>query len=438
MNLKSGDHLCILKKSIIFDSQLCFSILSPSLAVGVNKLEIDVVAPGILAEEITDRSSVKNMFTVKWVSNTSDINEDIDSAIAYMLPFETPRPRIDRTKYLWGPHQSGKKGLTSYKCLGHSYICNKCERIYKSEVSTCHSCNGDVLYNKCQASKLIFNCEEKCNRKIWSNECCKTKGKKLIILYTLPHTCSDHLAFVPVLTDTDILKNIKEFCSKESKMYIIEQVSRLPCDINGDSIYLLSKSEANRDIDNLIKDGRRYEKCMKSRNKSFNQIFGKNVEENVRIYKCRGTLYCFNSDCPFLRRFDAVNQVQFDKQTNGEKLCVSCGEPMFNINCDAKKYVVFDEKFVLVKHEGNHECPSRTTYETNIVTEIENYFALNGTSTPFEAVVNHLNQKLNFENAEKEIQELVKYSLKKWTVKNAKAKVKKHQNPHGPTIEVRL
>ena len=92
----------------------------------------------------------------------------------------------------------------------------------------------------------------------------------------------------------------------------------------------------------------------------------------------------------------------------------------------------------MVKHEGNHECPSRTTYETNIVTEIENYFALNGTSTPFQAVVNHLNQKLNFENAEKEIQELVKYNLKKWTVKNAKAKVKKHQNPHGPTIEVRL
>ena len=98
--------------------------MSPSLAV-VNQLEIDVVAPGILAEEITDRSSEKNMFTVKWVSNTSDINEDIDSAIAYMLPFETPRPRIDRTKYLWGPHQSGKKGLTSHKCLGHSFICNK-------------------------------------------------------------------------------------------------------------------------------------------------------------------------------------------------------------------------------------------------------------------------------------------------------------------------
>ena len=49
-------------------------------------------------------------------------------------------------------------------------------------------------------------------------------------------------------------------------------------------------------------------------------------------------------------------------------------------------------------------------HETDIVNEIENYFSINGLSTPFEAVVNHLNKKMDLENAEKEIKDLVSSS----------------------------
>ena len=159
------------------------------------------------------------------------------------------------------------------------------------------------------------------------------------------------------------------------------------------------------------------------------------MENQVRLFKCRGTNYCFNKDCPFLRRFEAINQVQFDIK-DGEKSCVSCGEAMHSMNCDARKYVVHDEKYIVVKHEGQHECPPRTTYETDIVMEIEKYFSLNGLSTPFEAVVNHLNKMLDLENAEQEIKDLVNFSLKNWTIKNAKRRVIKRQNPYGPTLQI--
>ena len=71
--------------------------------------------------------------------------------------------------------------------------------------------------------------------------------------------------------------------------------------------------------------------------------FEKNMDKRTRLYKCRGTMYCFNNHCPFLRRFDSIHQVQFDMKSSGKKHCVSCGEPMLILNCDARKYVVKDD-----------------------------------------------------------------------------------------------
>ena len=152
--------------------------------------------------------------------------------------------------------------------------------------------------------------------------------------------------------------------------------------------------------------------------------------------KCGGTFFCQNQSCSFLKRFDVMNQVQMDKK-RGEYFCVSCGLQMRSVNCEGKKYVAYNKSkmFVVVKHEENHVCVARSTFETDVIKEIEEYFSMNALSSPFEAIVNHLNKKINFENAEKGIQDLVKASLRKWDLKNAKARVKKRNNPFGPTLE---
>ena len=369
------------------------------------------------------------------LGNVAEVNENVDSGIAYLIPNTTVKPRISRKIYQWGPNQPGKKGLSSYKCIGVSFFCPLCKITCPSSLNKCTSCLGPIKEKQCGSSKYMFVCEGKCNRKIWPNTCCDIEGQKLVILYPTAHTCEQKSLFHLVSSEEDLLHNLKVFNESESNKFEIIQATKLPSNIDGNKLYLM-KIENGKNDDDMIKDGRRYKKSMKTKSSIINEIFGKNMDKRTRLYKCRGTMYCFNNDCPFLRRFDSINQVQFDMKSSGEKHCVSCGEPMLILNCDARKYVVKDDQFILVKHEGTHDCPAASMYETDIVHEIENYFAMNGLSTPFEAVVNHLNRKLDFENCEASIQDLVKMSLKKWTMKNVKSRVKKIQNPHGPTMKV--
>ena len=360
-------------------------------------------------EETKDET---NEIKIVTVSTLDEIVEQVNQSTAYMIPNTSTKPKINRKMYQWGPNQPGRKGLSYYKCAGTS-----------------------GAKAPCKASKYMFHCNGICNRKVWDNLCCKTAQEKLVILYLEPHTCEIKNQFCEVNNLDDMFANLQVLNENEKNKYEVIQAKKLPFDITGNKLYLIEMEEGDANIENFIKDGRRYDKSFNSKNSAFNKVFGKRMENKVRLYKCRGTNYCFNTECPFLRRFEAINQVQFDIK-DGEKHCVSCGEAMHSLNCDAKKYVAHDEKYIVVKHEGHHECPPRSTYETDIVNEIENYFSINGLSTPFEAVVNHLNKKMNLENAEKEIKDLVSFSLKKWTMKNAKRRVIKRQNPYGPTLQV--
>ena len=365
----------------------------------------------VCIEDEETKDETKDEIKIVTVKTIDDVDEQINQSTAYIIPNTTTKPKINRKTYEWGPNQPGRKGLTSYKCAGKS---------------------GTKV--QCKASKYMFHCIGTCTRKIWDNQCCKTAEEKLVILYLGAHTCEMKSNYCEVNNEDDMFTNLKVLNKNEKHKYEVIKVKKLPCDISGNKLYLIAK-ESDENIEHLIKDGRRYQKSFKTKNSAFNKVFGKKMENQVRLFKCRGTNYCFNKDCPFLRRFEAINQVQFDLK-DGEKSCVSCGEVMHSMNCDARKYVVHDEKYIVVKHEGQHECPPRTTYETDIVMEIEKYFSLNGLSTPFEAVVNHLNKMLDLENAEQEIKDLVNFSLKNWTIKNAKRRVIKRQNPYGPTLQV--
>ena len=369
------------------------------------------------------------------ISGIEEIVENVVEGTAYLIPGAKTKPKISRINFKWGPNQPGRKGLSSYKCTGISFRCQNCDVPCSKNLDKCSQCLGPFKEIHCRASKYMFYCDGNCNRKIWNNPCCESKEEKLVIFYPSPHSCDVKNKYCEVKNENDILLNMNVFNESEENIYDVKVLKKLPFDISGNQLCLISLADGDTNIENMVKDGRRYKKSLKTNNSVFNNIFGKNMENKVRLYKCRGTNYCFNSECSFLKRFEAINQVQFDVK-QGEKYCVSCGEMMHSINCEARKYIAHDERFIVVKHMGTHECPARSTYETEIVAEIENYFAINGLSTPFQAVVNHLNQKLDLENAEEAIQDLVKLSLKKWTIKNAKRKVIKRQNPYGPTLQV--
>ena len=365
------------------------------------------------------------------INSVEQIDENVNMGTAFIIQNTQTKPKIDRSMFQWGPNQPGKNGLSSYKCKGLYFYCTSCN--VQSENKNCEQCSNQNEELQCKAIKYMYVCSGKCKRKIWDNKCCGSSAEKLVVFYPVPHTCKMR-AYEKVETESDILSNIKIFNKSQGNKYKIEVSEKLPNDITGNKIYLIPVDKNDGNIEKRIKDGRRYKKKVKTNNNVFNNIFGKDMEDKVCLYKCRGTMYCFNSECPFLKRFEAMNQVQFD-QKNGKKCCVSCGEVMQSLNCDGKKYIAYDQHFIVVKHDGEHECPAQSIFETNIVQEIENYFALNGLSTPFEAVVNHLNQKLDLQNAGSAIQDIVKMSLKRWTLKNVKSKIKKRQNPYGPTIQ---
>lgn len=72
-----------------------------------------------------------------------------------------------------------------------------------------------------------------------------------------------------------------------------------------------------------------------------------------------------------------------------------------------------DNKYILIKHTGKHKCLPKSVLETQILEEIEDFFALNPTATRSEAIVHHLVNKVNFGTC-KEVIEVVKVSLNLW------------------------
>ena len=398
----------------------------------------------VLIEPVDDREEEDIKLII--CDTIEDVFENIEQPTAFLLRKVEKKPKISKKEFPWGNNQPGRKGLSSHACTGVTLYCNKCKLNQpKDERKSCSQCKNEILQElKCKSIKYLFTCKGDCSRRIWRNQCCLTEGNKLIIFFPTPHTCKtldmmssvdEEVVFKEVTAIEDIVENLHAYNKTKKNKFQVIEAQKLPANINGNKLFLLTKDE-NEQIDEVVRDGRKY-RSIQTDNSSFNKIFDENIKDSVRLYKCRGTYFCQNNLCPFLKRFDVMNQVQIDTK-NGENFCVSCGDKMDSESCEGKKYVAVskDKRTVIVQHEGDHICTARSTYETNIIEELENYFQLNGLSTPFEAVVNHLNKKINFQDAEQAVQDLVKVSLRKWNLKNIKAKAKKKLNPHGPTLQV--
>ena len=349
------------------------------------------------------------------------------------------KPTFSRKVVNWKPAQTQRYKTTMYSCLGY-FECDKCEknsRMFK----ICSVCNIPFTHKICNAKKYVYFCENKCTREIYRACCDETPCEsKLVILYSNKHTCitsllndnQKSLKFKQVETMEDIIENIAG--CKENNKFDFENVVRVPSDIDGNKIYVLENSE-ERELIEIIRDGRKWQIFTQTTSQALANVLGEYKSKKMRKYKCSVQYFCFYEECPFKKRFEIVNQVNWNLE-DGKRRCVSCSEEMESIECTASKFVAMsaNKKFVLIKHIGDHKYLPKSTLETQILEEIEEFFVRNPTATRSEAIVHHLVSKINF-GSKQDVIDLVSVSLNIWELNNCKQKGIKRLNPHGSKME---
>ena len=378
---------------------------------------------------------------VEKFDNSFDNN---DGNVAFVIKSYSlsKKPTSDRKIYNWGCSQSQRGKTTLYPCSGY-FACDNCEE-KSSTHGSCTTCKVQLRLRDCQARKYIYFCDNLCRREAYK-ECCESEShKKLVILYLGKHTCvpvkritekNKSYKFKKVETEGDILENINILVEHESPDFAIEKVEKAPSGIDGNHYYLLDNKE-NLELKEMIRDGRKWQTFTQTTNKAFANIFGETNVKKVRKYKCSDQFFCYNQKCPFKKRFEIMNQVNWITEEDGIRKCISCTDRMEMIKCDAEKFTAKsdDKRYILIKHVGKHKCLHKTVLETRILEEIEEFFCTNPTATRSEAILHHLVSKINFGSTQ-DVIDLVAVSLNIWELNNLKQKGLKRLNPHGSKLE---
>ena len=386
-------------------------------------------------EEETITTSV-----VKEYRNDMDKNHGNIAYIINDFP-GNKKPASDRKLINWGVSQTQRGRTTCYPCAGN-FICKECRKTFDKN-GNCSECKIPLEKALCPAKKYIFFCNNVCRRAIFKG-CCQEdpNHKKLVVLYVGVHTCVtvDSLVkqstpnYSEVRTMEDVIENISICMKTNSERFSVDYVEKVPCDIDGDR-YILIDNDDSKELQNVIRDGRKWKTYVQTSSQTLSNILGEEKSKNIRKYKCSPQYFCFYEECPFKRRFELVNQVNWTTE-DGKKSCASCSEAMERIDCTAEKFVGKSEngKFVIIKHQGKHKCLAKTTLESEILEEMESFFEKNPTATRSEAIVHHLVNKISF-GSQQDVIDLVSISLNIWEINNAKMRGIKRLNPHGNKME---
>ena len=413
---------------------------------GISESDPDHSETGSSEMESFENSENENESFVIETNLVGDFRNDLDNNdgnIAYIINKyqSNKKPTSNRKVFNWGISQTQRGKTTYYPCSGY-FKCEKCETEAKTG-TICDSCNIPLEHRRCNAKKYVYFCENTCVREVYKGCCVEEPNqRKLVILYVGKHSCVTINAleknqtvskYKPVKTKEDILENLETCLENESEKHAFESVARVPSDIDGNKYFVLESTE-NCDLKEIIRDGRKWQTFTQTTSQTFSNILGENMSKRVRKYKCSNQYFCFYEECPFKKRFELVNQVNW-KLEDGIRRCVSCSEEMEMVKCTAEKYVAKSkDKFVLIKHNGVHKCLAKTTLETQILEEMENFFEMNPTATRSEAIVHHLVNKINF-GSKQDVIDLVSISLNIWEINNCKQKGIKRLNPHGSKME---
>lgn len=177
-------------------------------------------------------------------------------------------------------------------------------------------------------------------------------------VFRFKHLASDNAESDEQLTVSDssledVAGNQKQIGPNLWKDVPVQNVSELPQDVNGLSVYQIDNVDKNGLVA-ALKDGRKWKKNGPSKWKG---------HLRVRYSDCRGSYACQNDDCTYKKRYGVQNNTQFDK--NGKY--TACDHAGDCIPCDARRYISYGKTRIRVYHCREHQCPVYTkTSEKNL------------------------------------------------------------------------
>ena len=266
-------------------------------------------------DDIEDEGPIVRTKLIENLKVDTDENEGNIAFIINNVQSEK-KPKTERNKFNWGNSQSQRGKTTFYQCSGY-FNCEKCQ-IKAKQMANCTTCETPLTHKKCAAKKYVYFCKSNCVREAFK-DCCEIEPArtKLVLLYIDEHSCapvnliedvSSNSKFKEVKTKEDILENIKTHVENGDEHFSIENVDRVPNDVDGNSYYLLENPK-NLDLKDLIRDGRKWKTYVQTSNRTFSNILGESNSKKIRKYSCSNQYFCFNEECPFKKRFELVNQV---------------------------------------------------------------------------------------------------------------------------------
>ena len=216
-----------------------------------------------------------------------------------------------------------------------------------------------------------------------------------------------------------------------------EHVERLPHDIDGKVIYVLSFDPAPGKRMKSTVDGRNWEEWRTSNRKGFNGM--------RRITKCKGGWKCTNKDCKFFRTFQRENSFYVKHVPNSDPgkssqcICTKCEKPCEQLRCSCTKVWEFDDSSITVTvfHDGKHECIARRITSTKTdETKLRDIFKTNSKTTPLQAGRGIIIDALDDPNlTADELFEIVDSAIDTSHIKYVKQKTRAESRPFGHSYE---
>lgn len=202
-----------------------------------------------------------------------------------------------------------------------------------------------------------------------------------------------------------------------------EKVESLPEGIDGFNVYILNQKNET-DLKESLKDGRKWRKDCPTNWKG---------RERVRYADCRGSYKCNNNACPFLTKYGVRNTKQWRKRA-GKVLCQGCGDSGSYVPCNARRYLFYEKRNVLVFHYGFHTCPV-LTYITKNREEIENIVKEHPNIKPSEMQSARIFSAFRRGEDWQSVRKQVESTMDTQRLSNIKKKMKRDMEPVGHDYE---
>lgn len=122
----------------------------------------------------------------------------------------------------------------------------------------------------------------------------------MVLFFKNSHTCQQAKTVENI---QDLKVNIEHYLED----FEIFEGKTLPDDLTGGKVYILPVDET-KTLASQIACGRKYGKLRICNDKIVRKIFN-GQEVKIKNSQCQGSFKCVNKKCPFIKRFNVMNQV---------------------------------------------------------------------------------------------------------------------------------